>query len=569
MSRFERISKRALLLAVLTAATAATSAQAGRYHVYSCRTPSGASAPADGWTGSKVGPYTYAEDTCSQPGGALLAALGDEPAREANTDSATWSFAAPPGTTLAGATLWRAGDADGGAAINATYQFWIAAAKPTQIFDECIFVLGCTAEGTTGLPQSVANQVSLAAADTGAALSLTASCGGVAEYNCPSGKGDAENFAAAVHLYAADLTLEQNAGPAASNVAGELSSAAVVSGSSDLAFSASDPGSGVYQAVFTVDGSVLQTSDLDEDGGRCRDVGQTTDGAPAFLYLQPCLAAVSVDVPFDTTRLANGAHHLLVSITDAAGNAAPVLDRTITVSNAASSSAAGAGGTSSGSPSEPNGAGAAAQAALSVDWKGVTSTRLTVPFGRTELVSGRLTTTAGAPISGARIDVVASPDYSGATALAIAGPLTGSDGTFTMRVPAGASSRILRFAYRLHLGDALPVATRTLTLNVRAGLSMTVAPRVSSVGRSIRFSGRLLGGPVPSSGKLLVLEARAPGGPWIEFKVVRTDVQGHFHAVYRFRFPGPADYQFRVRSESESDYPFGAGASNVVGVHER
>jgi hypothetical protein len=74
---------------------------------------------------------------------------------------------------------------------------------------------------------------------------------------------------------------------------------------------------------------------------------------------------------------------------------------------------------------------------------------------------------------------------------------------------------------------------------------------------------------VPSSGKLLVLEARAPGGPWIEFKVVRTDVQGHFHAVYRFRFPGPADYQFRVRSESESDYPFGAGASNVVGVHER
>ncbi len=52
MSRFERISKRALLLAVLTAATAATSAQAGRYHVYTCRTPSGASAPADGWTGS-------------------------------------------------------------------------------------------------------------------------------------------------------------------------------------------------------------------------------------------------------------------------------------------------------------------------------------------------------------------------------------------------------------------------------------------------------------------------------------------------------------------------------------
>ncbi len=387
--------------------------------------------------------------------------------------------------------------------------------------------------------------------------------------SCRDGFGDSENYAAAVHLYAADLTLEQAAGPAASNVTGELASAAAVSGSSDVAFSASDPGSGVYQAVFTVDGSVVQTSGLDEDGGRCRDVGQTTDGAPAFLYVQPCLAAVSVDVPFDTTRLADGAHHLLVSVTDAAGNAAPVLDRTITVSNARPASAAAlVGAASSASAIEPNGTGAAAQATLSVAWQGGTGTRLTVPFGRTEVVSGRLTTGSGSPISGARIEVVASPDYAGATALAIAGPLTGSDGAFTMRVPAGASSRILRFAYREHLGDALPVATRTLTLSVRAGLSIVVAPRVTSVGRSIRFSGRLLGGPVPSSGKLLVLEARAPGGPWIEFKVVRTDSQGRFHAGYRFRFPGPAAYQFRVRSESESDYPFGAGASNVVEVHE-
>ena len=49
---------------------------------------------------------------------------------------------------------------------------------------------------------------------------------------------------------------------------------------------------------------------LDENGGRCRDVGQTSDGLPAFLYVQPCLASVSADVGFDTTRLANGTHHL-------------------------------------------------------------------------------------------------------------------------------------------------------------------------------------------------------------------------------------------------------------------
>ncbi len=62
-------------------------------------------------------------------------------------------------------------------------------------------------------------------------------------------------------------------------------------------------------------------------------MGGTTDGLPAFLYTQPCPAAVSADVPFDTTALSNGVHHLVVSVTDAAGNAATVLDREITVAN--------------------------------------------------------------------------------------------------------------------------------------------------------------------------------------------------------------------------------------------
>src|SRR2546425_6657942 len=34
-------------------------------HVYSCHTPSGQPAPADGWSPSTSGPETYAEDTCA------------------------------------------------------------------------------------------------------------------------------------------------------------------------------------------------------------------------------------------------------------------------------------------------------------------------------------------------------------------------------------------------------------------------------------------------------------------------------------------------------------------------
>jgi hypothetical protein len=104
---------------------------------------------------------------------------------------------------------------------------------------------------------------------------------------------------------------------------------------------------------------------------------------------------------------------------------------------------------------------------------------------------------------------------------------------------------------------------------VRAGIALRVSPHTASVGSGIRFAGRLRGGPIPQGGKQLVLEARSPGSAWIEFKVVRTDARGRFHASYRFKFPGPAEYRFRVRSEAESDFPFAAGASNVAAVHER
>ena len=44
---------------------------------------------------------------------------------------------------------------------------------------------------------------------------------------------------------------------------------------------------------------------------------------------------------------------------------------------------------------------------------------------------------------------------------AMAGARTGADGRFSLRIPGGVSSRRLRFAYRTHIGDAMPAAVRT------------------------------------------------------------------------------------------------------------
>ncbi len=148
-------------------------------------------------------------------------------------------------------------------------------------------------------------------------------------------------------------------------------------------------------------------------------------------------------------------------------------------------------------------------------------------------------------------------------------PHTGADGRFTVRVPRGVSSRTIRLAYRAHLGDALPAVTRTLGLTVRAGVKLRVSPPRTSVGHSIHFTGTLAGRPIPRDGKQVVLEARSPGGSWIEFDVVRTNRKGRYRDSYTFKFPGPVDYRFRAVSEAEADYPYATGASNVVRVHER
>jgi hypothetical protein len=539
----------------------AGSADAGAYHVYSCRTPWGASAPVDGWSGSVApgGAYDdYALNTCAS-GGALIAALGDETMHVDGFDKAVWMFSALAGETIKGATLWRAGDVHGSPGEDATYQFWLAGPEEDDILDECIYAQGCSVKGVVGEPFSATNRL-VPTTNLGTHIYINVSCGVDPGQECKKDQGDANGYVDAVYLYAADIVLEQLAGPSASNVTGELATAPSVRGTSDVAFDASDPGSGVYEAVFSVDGQVMQSTVVDSNGGHCQNVGGTGDGLPAFLYVQPCAPSVSVDVPFDTTGLSNGTHHLIVTVTDAAGNSAPVLDREITVDNPPPP----------GTPGPPNGTNASAQATLTAGWVGSKKARIESAYGHSSAhtISGRLTAPGGIPIAGAQLDCTATPAYQGAHAAAMACPRTGSDGRFTVPVPGGSSSRTIAIAYREHLGDALPVATRTLGLTVRAGIRLRVSPHTTSVGHTIHFTGTLLGGPIPHGGKQLVLEARSPGGPWIEFDVVRTSRRGRYHDSYTFKFPGPVDYTFRALSESESDYPFATGSSNTVRVHE-
>jgi hypothetical protein len=601
-----------ICIGAMLCASPGSAAGAGRYHVYSCRMPDGQAAPVDGWSPSASGVAVYAEDKCSK-GGALVAALGDGVTHEVGTEHATWMLAAPAETVLAAATLWRAGDADGGWATNATYEFWLAGPNDEDVkadtFDQCVAEFGCpTGVGDTSNIWSTSNLVSILPEYLGTHLYVNSSCGGTATYICPSSKGDPNGYAAVVYLYAADLVLEQVSAPKlVGPVSGELASASTLSGSANVMFEASDSGSGVYQAIVSVDGKALGATALDSNGGHCANVGQTTDGLPAFLYLQPCAATVSADVSLDTTQLTDGEHRVVVEASDAAGNRTVVLDRKVTVRNhpvkeepspsgGSTSGSSGAGGsgtsgsgavssvasggsgsssTSGSSASTPgpsgvaNGAGATPAVLLSAQWLGTSSQTIRSRYGRPATIAGRLISQSGSPIVGALIEATAIPSDAGAHSAALAAVRTAADGTFRVRLAKWTPSSEIALSYRSTLTSPVPSATATLRVVVPASLTLHVGPRVSSVGGTLRFSGVVRGGHIPRGGKQIVLQASSPRERWRTFEALTTDRRGRFHATYRLRYPGPASYRFRAVSPAEADFPFAAGASNVVGVRER
>ncbi len=140
---------------------------------------------------------------------------------------------------------------------------------------------------------------------------------------------------------------------------------------------------------------------------------------------------------------------------------------------------------------------------------------------------------------------------------------TDAAGRLEVRLPAGPSRR-LRLAFA---GDALllPAAgAAAIRTPARAGLSAT--PRAVRAGGAVRFAGRLRGGHVPRTGKLVELQARVGAG-WRTFATVRADRRGRLRHTHRFA-AGSAGrtYWFRLRIRRESAYPFETGTSRAVAV---
>jgi len=470
-----------------------------------------------------------------------------------------WVYTAPAGSTIAGGALRVSLRTPQGQAYVATPKDEYAQA---DVLVNCQYNAGCGSDGTyTGTVPIIH--------PGGTQLFMVAECVGPFEgaTTCPAGSGGGTN--AEIHLYAADVELENSATPSGSGFAGALLAPAA-SGIADLTFSAQDPeGPGVYRVIVDLDGTAVYEGTPESNDGQCASIGTDPSGVSEFVAAQPCKRTVAVDVPVNTTNFSNGQHQLKVTVQDAAGNTAVVYAGTVSFANPNAPAGAGVGPGSPAADRGPlNGTNASDQAKLTARWTSTAKATRTSRYGAADRVTGRLTSAAGQAISGALLDISETPSYEGAKTVPLAGVRTGGTGGWTITLPRGVCSSALRFAYRSHVDDTVPVATATLTLRVHAGIRLRIAPRVTSVGHMIYFSGVLAGAPIPPGGKQLVLEASS-GGRWVQFDTVGTGAKGRWRASHRFRLPGPARFRFRVVSRYEADFPFLAGASNVVEVFER
>lgn len=552
--------------------TMAPAAHAGEWTQVTCTQPNGQPAPTEGWTGTSVGglsPYSSANDNCSQQGGYLIAANSSQVTVGRSTGP-LWEYAVPSGSTIAGGSITVSLTAPQGQAYLATPN---NATDGADILANCQFNLPCGSSGSYSavVPIEHFGGTKLYAA----AMCVGPGQPGTSTEDCAAGDG-ANGLNAQAVVYAADIELANGSTPTATDFAGSLLASAA-SGTADLTFSAQDPeGPGVYRVIVDVNGNAVYQGTPESNGGRCASIGVDSSGVSEFLYAQPCKRDLAVDVPVDTTRFTNGQHQLKVTVQDAAGNTSVVFDGTISISNPEAKASSGPITGGSGElPSQPfsrgpaNGTNASEQATLTAHWASTAKADLISSYDQPHVIAGRLTGPGGTPIAGALIDLTATPAYAGATPITMTSPSTAKDGSFSVKLTGGLSSRRILLAYRSHLNDTLPVATHTLTLSVRAAITLRISPQIASVDRKIYFKGMLRGNPIPPGGKQLVLEARSPRTHWLEFDVIRTDSRGRFHSSYRFRLPGPHDYRFRIVSEYEADFPFLASASNAVLVEEQ
>jgi hypothetical protein len=174
-----------------------------------------------------------------------------------------------------------------------------------------------------------------------------------------------------------------------------------------------------------------------------------------------------------------------------------------------------------------------------------------VRHGRSTTVRGWFATADGAALSHVRVRVQTAPDAGSPHWGIVKTVRTAADGSWRATLPSG-PSRLVEAVYRG--GSVTERATSpTATLLVPASSTLHFG-RVVSFGHSVQFSGHLLGGYVPQTGALVVVQA-FDRGHWRSIATARSGPDGNWNAHYAIS-GGAGSYPIRVRIPRQADYPW-------------
>ncbi|MDO9408203.1 hypothetical protein [Patulibacter sp.] len=554
----------------------ARDAAAGEYEVWSCRAPDGTpraaglagGAGTGGWrvalTSGNNSNGNTAEDNCAA--GGALTAIAARQFPQSGTSGIAWRFEAPSSTVISRYALTVDGyvrpptqpdEHFGDVAVRRDEQ---VDASPDGRW------LGSFYPGIFG-PQMVNYE---GGGSTG--VSLSAGCSGYAgrTWTCAA---DNANGVASVNLRNARFTLSDRDAPAVTSVSGDAQTDSLWAGSTGISVGASDVGGGVYRLGVEVDGQIRSWQYL--AAAPCRPWAGTER---TFLSPKPCPSTVGGVQQISTTDLPDGVHTVRVLVEDAAGNQTtaygPVTKtlRRTADGTPGSPGAAGAGSPAGGSAADPgplNGSPAVSDARIRARWTGREGITRSIRFNQRPKLDGQLTTPAGQPIKDAFVRVTIKRDARNSPSFARDSLRTDKNGRFGWTLPTGVSSRAILLSYHQRVNDTKAVATTRLNLRVTAAVRLTLSRKTARKGQAVRLRGKVLGRPMPKTGKLVELQARNPGRKWITFRTVRSRKSGSFSATYRFRNGGPARFQMRARVRKTGDYPYATGSSAVRSIRIR
>ena len=547
--------RRLSLLTVLAFAAVAAPASAGQYAVYACGSYGNHS-----WTAAGAGGISA--DTACQGSDPMGLRVGSG-ARVADGATGTATFTAPPGMTIADFTLTRQLTYRNGAPADGTRRLYAIYKLGSTVFAGAGRYQLATRdrlhaqsswygypENNVVVPRSTVSRASFPALAgyTGNATFLQIAVGcfnGSRNTACSTAAGGAIGNL----ISGARVVLNDPTRPVASVEASGLLAGGRRNGSDAVTLDAGDNGGIRRVEILDLSGGGIVGGEDYGAGARTR-TGATC--SPRIKKACPNLSNETVR----PTKLAAGRRTLKVRVTDAAGNITeqgPYVVDVVTPSDRG----------------PLNGSGATDGGTLTAHFSGKRKRHKTVGYRKRVRVSGRLLNSAGKPISGALLKVLTRDRRSGAHFVQRWATITKSDGSYRLRVRAGAS-RLVQAAWASHTRDPSPQESAYLTLNARASASLRATPRVVRVGQTLRLRGKVRGA-VPRRGVPVIFQGRSGGGRFETFADGRANGKGRFTVHYRFRSGSShgRTFTFRVKLRGDARFPYALGYSKRVRVRVR